>query len=261
MREATSISELRSALRRQGIWGTRAERLLQEWADHVHETAAQQVADGATLEAADQAAWQALGVPRVLAAGAARELVRSSWLGRHPWLAGLCLPLAGWLLVMTIAVFAAVTMAESASRPACTALEITMHWVPWLVGCAWLAWLVRRMPGGWKLYWISAVVLVLLTTSMIWQIKPPTHGPGTLAQGPRLALVTTLGGIPGAILNKLGTLFHLWERIEPANDRTVYFSNPSTVIPWIQIALSTVGMIGVHRWSRSSARPDQWRPA
>lgn len=267
MREADLISEMRRALRRRGVWGARAERLLQDWTEHVRETAAQRIAEGATPEAAHQAAWQALGKPSVLATQAARELARSSWLGRHPWLAGLCLPLAGWLLVMTIAFFAVMALAESdfAPQPAITAMEIAVHWVPWLLGSAWLAWLVRRMPGGWKLSWISAVVLVLLSTSIIWQIKPPTHGPGSHANGgPKLGLVNTLAGIPGAVLNGLFVPLHLSEYIEPPGDRSVYFPSPSPlslVVPWIQIALSTVGMLGVQWWSRSSAGPGRQRPA
>ena len=267
MREADPISEMRRALRRRGVWGARAERLLQDWTEHVRETAAQRVAEGAAPEAAHQAAWQALGEPSVLAAQAARELARSSWMGRHPWLAGLCLPLAGWLLLMTIAFFAAMALSESdsAPRPAITAMEITVHWVPWLLGSAWLAWLVRRMPGGWKLSWISAVVLVFLSTSMIWQIKPPTHGPGSHANGgPKLGLVNTLGGIPGAMLYALYRPLHLADYNEPPSDRSVYFPSLSTVsivVPWIQIALSTIGLIGVHRWSRSSSELDRRRPA
>ncbi|MDR3402269.1 MAG: hypothetical protein P4L99_07195 [Chthoniobacter sp.] len=257
MREADLISEMRRALRRQGVWGARAERLLQDWGEHVRETAAQQVADGAHPEAANQAAWQALGAPKILAARAASELARSSWLGRHPWLAGLLLPLAGWLLVMTIAVFAAMAMVAAsgaAPRPSeLTTLEIAIDWVPWLLACSWLAWLVRHMPGGWKLYWISAVVLALLSTSMICQIQPPTHGPNTGV------FLVTLGGIPGAILNQLASLFHLRERAAAAG-RTLYPA-PSSMVPWIQITLSAAGMIAVRRWSWSSFGPAHRRSA
>jgi hypothetical protein len=256
MREADLISEMRRALRRQGVWGTRAERLLQDWSEHVRETAAQQVADGADAAAASQAAWRALGAPQVLAAQAARELRHGSWLGRHPWLAGVGLPLAGWLIFMIIAVFAvALELApEAAPRPATlTALEIGVDWVPWLLACVWLGWLVRRMPGGWKLYWISAVVLALLSTSMICQIKPPTDGPNTGV------FLITLGGVPGAIVNQIGNLFHLRERAIAAG-RTLYPA-PSSVVPWIQMAISAAGMIAVHRWSRASSGPNRRRPA
>jgi len=257
MREADLISEMRRALRRQGIWGARAERLLQDWSEHVRETAAQRMADGADSETANQAAWHALGAPQVLAAQAAREMAQGSWLGRHPWLAGLCLPLAGWLLVMTIALFTAgplLAPSGAAPRPAALAtLEMAVDWVPWLLASVWLAWLIRRMPGGWKLYWISAIVLTLLSTSMICHLEPPGQGPNTGV------FILTLDGLPGAIVNQIGNLFHLRERALAAG-RTLYPA-PSTAVPWIQIALSTVGMIGVHRWSRSSSGSDRPRPA
>ena len=43
-------------------------------------------------ELAQEAAWKALGRPEILARKAGSELAQASWLGRHPWLAGLVLP-------------------------------------------------------------------------------------------------------------------------------------------------------------------------
>ena len=190
MREASMISELRLALRRQGVWGARTERLLQEWTDHVREDMAQRLEEGSAPEAARDAAWQALGIPNVLAARAGRELARASWMGRHPWLAGLTLPAFACFALMIATLFLPAWIASQfwdiealeRTRPASllTGLmcwQAIINWLPWLLSMAWLAWIAVRMPGGWKHFWITAVVLTICSTSVWMSIRPPLHGP------------------------------------------------------------------------------------
>jgi len=187
MREATTISELRAALRRRGVWGARAERLLQEWTEHVRDDAARRVEHGAETTAAEEAAWQALGSADVLAVSASRELARASWLGRHPWLGGLALPVLGWIVAiiamvgipLTIAFFLGWADAPDPAKffPAFQCWAQMINWLPWLFAMAWLAWIAARMPGGWKLYWITAVVLTLCAPAVKLNVQPPSHVP------------------------------------------------------------------------------------
>jgi hypothetical protein len=78
MCEEERLAALRRELRRYGIWGTRAQRLLEEWSDHVRDAAADRIAAGALPTTAEAEAWQALGEARQLAAHAARELNAAS---------------------------------------------------------------------------------------------------------------------------------------------------------------------------------------
>jgi hypothetical protein len=210
MRDATTISELRAALRRQGIWGARAERLMQEWADHVREDAAQRAEKGAAPEAAQDAAWKALGNPDVLAARAGSELARASWSGRHPWLAGLALPALAWFaLVIAVTVLPpciALVYWDGGALPrnhpdavlaGLRCWQAVVNWLPWLLSMAWLARTAVRMPGGWKHFWITAGVLTLCSTSLWTRIDPPLHGPNSGS------LMIYASGILGLIVDAL----------------------------------------------------------
>lgn len=250
MLESTVIRELRRALRCEGIWGARGERLLQEWTDHVYESAAQRIADGAPASSAEQAAWEALGEPDVLAASAARQLTRASWLGRRPWLAGLVLPLLAWSLVIVGLLYGGsmllATLLDShpwiADASCVRACELFAQWTPWLLSLAWLARLARTLPGGWKHYWITATVLTLLTTSAFIHIQlyPPAH------TGPQLVMTAgaMFTGILGAIVNTILYCTHIFPGITHVD---VF----NSVIPWIQTAISAAGLLAFRAWSLS----------
>jgi hypothetical protein len=62
--DTAMISELRTALRRRGVWSARAERLIQEWAVHVRDDTAQRIEKGADPDAAQEAARMFLRLPR-----------------------------------------------------------------------------------------------------------------------------------------------------------------------------------------------------
>jgi hypothetical protein len=242
MREATMNSELRTALRRQGIWGARGERLIQEWTNHVREDADQRVAEGADPDAAQEAAWKALGGPNILALKTASEFARASWLGRHPWLAGLVLPVLAW-----IAAFAATLFIPSAilawifGEPsqvheskfldavfACYLLAI--NWLPWLLSMAWLAWIARRMPGGWKLFWITTVVLTLCSTSIGRWVTAGPWGPPVPLPFPS----GILGLIAIAIAHVMGS---------PAAG---FWASHIHIGPWIQTAILMLGAVTLY---------------
>jgi hypothetical protein len=188
--DASILSNLSAALRRQGVWGPRAERLLQDWREHVDEDTAWRVEKGEGTDAAREAAWQALGSPNVLAAKAGCELASGSWLGRHPWLGGLVLPLVAWmaLICATCALpvwimsllgdMEALEKTHAASfHLALACWQVIFNWVPWLAAMAWLARIAVRMPGGWKLYWITAIVLTIFAPSIWMVVHLPDHGP------------------------------------------------------------------------------------
>jgi hypothetical protein len=56
MREESFVFKMRAALHRQGVWGSRSARLLQEWTDHVREDVTHRVEEGADPVSAEAAA-------------------------------------------------------------------------------------------------------------------------------------------------------------------------------------------------------------
>jgi hypothetical protein len=187
MREDSNISERRAALRRQGVWGSRAERLLHEWGDHVQDDIAHRVESGVDPAEAEAAARHALGTPADLATHAARELAAGLWLGRHPWVAGLAIPVLVWLLTVAALLFGGLWLCGLLAEPDARHVSLTMvegwqrifNWLPWLLSMSWLAWMAGRMPGGWKLFWVTTVVLTLCSTAIHLHVKPPLNGPGS----------------------------------------------------------------------------------
>jgi hypothetical protein len=187
MHEDSNISKMRAALRRQGVWGSRAERLLQEWADHVRDDVAHRVESGVEHVVAETAAWSKLGTSGDLATHAARELTGGLWLGRHPWVAGLAIPVLVWLLTVAALGFGGAWLLGP--RPDSDAHDVNLamlewwprvfNWLPWLLSLSWLAWMAGRMPGGWKLFWITTVVLALFAPALHMSVDPPLNGPGS----------------------------------------------------------------------------------
>jgi hypothetical protein len=191
MDNTSILTELRVALRGQGVWGSRAGRLMNDWQEHVDEDTAQRVEKGAEPHVAREAAWQALGSPNVLAVKAGCELANGSWLGRHPWVGGAVFPLMGWvaLICATCALFFWIMPVfggfealgkegpPTAAHIVLVSWQRTMNWVPWLAAMAWLARIALRMPGGWKLYWITSIVLTAFAPSIWIVVHWPQHGP------------------------------------------------------------------------------------
>ena len=251
MRDVAAISELRAALRRNGVWGARAERLVQEWTDHVREDVAQRVEKGAAPEAAQDAAWKALGIPDVLAAKAGSELARASWSGRHPWLAGLALPALAWFTLVIAALLLTGIAFQfwkigtlQRNHPAALLAglrcwQAVFNWLPWLLSMAWLARIAVRMPGGWKLFWITAVVLTLCSTSLWMRIDPPLHGPNSGS------LMIHASGILGLIVDALLRLMGFGSKLGPGLGP--WLSWPRNMTPsLIQAAIMALGLLAFH---------------
>jgi hypothetical protein len=247
MRETTVLSELRAALRRRGVWGERAERLIQEWTEHVRDDAAHRVERGADPGAARDAAWHALGSPDVLAVSAGRQIAGASWMGRHPWLAGLALPVLAWLAVVAAVLFTpalilhvlpqvvdVARMNPARFLPVLGCWQQAFNWLPWLVSAVWLAWLAVRMPGGWKLFWITAIVLTLFSTSLWMTIMPPSRGPHSGA----IYFFPT--GPFGMIANFLFRVLGYGAMIGPR------VAHPPYLWTWIQTAILLFGAAAFH---------------
>ena len=247
MRDDSNISEMRAALRRQGVWGSRAERLLQEWADHVRDDVAQRVESGVDRVVAGTAAWRALGTPDHLATHAARELAAGLWLGRHPWVAGLAIPVLVWLLTVAALLFGGAWLSGLLPDPDAHHVNLTMlewwprvfNWLPWVLSMSWLAFMAGRMPGGWKLFWITTVVLTLCSTAFHMNINPALNGPGSGS------LSINTSGPGGLLLGGIARLF-----LGPAaGPRSGVLSGGTA---WIQSALLVVGGLMVRFWATSS---------
>jgi hypothetical protein len=240
MREEFIISEMRTALRQQGVWGSRAQRLVQEWADHVRDDVAHRVEAGADPVTAEAASWRALGSPDDLAVHAARELSAGSWLGRHPWLAGLVMPVLVCGFTFAIVLFGGAWLCGLLSGTPAQQVNLAplewwariFNWLPWLLSITWLVWIAARMPGGWKLFWITAVALTLSSTAFHMSIKPPLNGPGSGA-------LNVLGSGPGGLL--LGGMARLFAG-EVMGPWSGIFSG---VTQWAQALLLVAGSMSV----------------
>ncbi len=56
------------------------------------------------------------------------------------------------------------------------------------------------MPGGWKLFWISALTLTLCSTTWQMDLVPPLQGPGSGT------LLVTGRGLPALLAGAVGVL-------------------------------------------------------
>jgi hypothetical protein len=217
MREDFHVMQLRKALRRRGVWGRRAESLLRDWTEHVREDIARRVEEGTESGVAEKAAWLALGAPDVLALHATHELSKGSWLGRHPWLAGVALPILGWMgLSGVLLFFCAWLLGVGAESPVQSVNPAVVEWwprifngLPWGLSIVWLAWVARRMPGGWRLLGMTTGVLALCSTALHMSIQAPVSGPGS---GQLMVGVQGPGGLLVAVLARLlgGSGFGTW---------------------------------------------------
>jgi hypothetical protein len=104
----------------------------------------------------------------------------------------------------------------------------TFNWLPWLLSMAWLAWIAARMPGGWKLFWITAVALTLCSTAFQMNIKPPLNGPGSGA------LNVAVSGPGGLLLGGIARLL-AGEAVGP------WSGILSGVTQWVQSLLLVAG--------------------
>jgi hypothetical protein len=111
--------------------------------------------------------------------------------------------------------------------------QAVFNWLPWFLSVAWLGRIAARMPGGWKLFWVTAVVLTLCSTSLHMAVTPPLHGPGS-----GMLMINTsgiLGMVAMAIVHVLGldAVFGSWNQV----------MNVTQVVSWIQTGLMILGVM------------------
>jgi 4-hydroxybenzoate polyprenyltransferase len=121
----------------------------------------------------------------------------------------------------------------------------TFNWLPWLLSMAWLAWIAARMPGGWKLFWITAFVLTLCSTAFQMNIKPPLNGPGSGA------LYLGVSGPGGMLLGGMAMLF-AGEVMGPWSG---IFSG---VTQWVQSLLLAAGLMSVRLLAADRTNMRKW---
>lgn len=261
----SKISELRRALRREALWGARADRLVEAWVDHVCESVDRQTADGTAPEEAEAHAWQALGTPRELASEASRQLTCASWAGRHPWFAGLVLPAFAFFVIYSGSIWGGMEFIL-AHEPTQTAHSRMLwggfiqaaNWLPWILSLLWIGRLVHRMPAGWKYFWIASVTLILCSTS-VQAIPYDLSSSGT---GPRLMFMIGLVGLPGLLAGLIVqvTLFlgiNLGPDFQAATSVAAFLSSLPSYFPYpvlIKLGLSAMGIAAIRRWALSPPR-------
>ena len=178
------LSRVRRKLALRGVIGSRADALVEEWNDHLECEVGNLVSNGHPRDESYLQACKALGEPESLADGAAEQLARGSWQGRHPWLSSgiigvllvfaslLGMGLVGFVLIETVAW-------EYLSPGTIQILVACTSTLPWILGLIWLAYYARKMPAGWKGLWIVAGFdgLVLNLPELLF--SPPYNGPLT----------------------------------------------------------------------------------
>lgn len=182
MQPSDFLSEAKRALSLRGVLGTRATDLLEEWRDHLETEIEQLVAGGEEPEEAARIACKTLGEPTPLAGLASKQLTQGSWQGRHPWLSAgvifVVLAILGMFLCASCGGILVKTW-EGLSKGTLQNLVSVVSALPWLLGVLWLAWYARRMPAGWKGFWIVAFLVGLALNVLNFAFHPPRNGPGT----------------------------------------------------------------------------------
>jgi hypothetical protein len=178
------MSRAQGRLAKRGVLGSRAGGLLEEWNDHLETEIEKLMASGERREIAGSQACEALGEPAALADRAARQLNRATWQGRHPWLsAGIIFVALAFLSMALIDGFASMLIEaklwENIHPRTIWNLGACISTAPWVFGLVWLAWYARKMPAGWKGFWVVSGLVGLGLNVLNFAASPPLNGPGT----------------------------------------------------------------------------------
>ncbi|MGI9239972.1 MAG: hypothetical protein ACR2RV_04180 [Verrucomicrobiales bacterium] len=181
------FSRARRTLVLRGVIGKRATALLDEWHDHLECEIENLTASGQPRDESYRQACKALGEPEVLADRAAKQLARATWRGRHPFVSssmiGLLMVFVSLLGMNLGGTVLIETKVWEHLRPAAVQdLVACIGSLPWVLGLAWLAWQARKLPAGWRGFWITAAFAGLILNLPKFYFYPPYNGPltGTL---------------------------------------------------------------------------------
>jgi len=175
MFERAYLQQLKRELRARGIWGRHAQTLIEETDDHLRETTAALREKGVAEPIAQAQALQLTGAPRLLAQAATDGLRGQHAIGRHPWL--LCGAALFMALVATFVAVVALAFYVTVTRhwlygPILTTLVTLANWGPFFLGVAFLAWMTRSIPSGWKPLLIACVAVGLASSAFTLRIWP-----------------------------------------------------------------------------------------
>ena len=190
MQQRKFLARAQKALIKQGIIGSRAKALLEEWNDHLESEVEKLVAGGQDRESSYQDACKALGEPESLVDSAAKQLAMESWQGRNPVLSSGILSMVVFLLgilVMAGGGFLLIAGWKNLSAEIMQSLITFINSLPWIVGLCWLAYHARKMPLGWKGLWFVTAFTAIVPGFMGFFFEPPINGPGTGRMGFYLA--------------------------------------------------------------------------
>ncbi|NCZ63155.1 MAG: hypothetical protein EBY62_04950, partial [Cellvibrionales bacterium] len=143
MQQRKFIARARKALIKQGIIGSRAKALLEEWNDHLQSEVEKLVAGGQDRESSYQDACKALGEPESLVDSAAKQLAMESWQGRNPVLSSGILSVVIFLLGIFAMVAGGTLLKANFEYPYPEYLVTLIDTLPWLLALGWLAYHTR----------------------------------------------------------------------------------------------------------------------
>lgn len=187
------LSQACRELTRHGMIGSNRSALLEEWKDHLQTKTESLLESGHSQEEAEVQACELLGVPEELAELAAMQYHRASWQGRHPWLSAAVIGVALFFISLFACLFVFGAMLEFSVQPdnlspaSLQTLLLLMNWLPWTLGMGWLVWHARRMPAGWKGFWVVTTWVVLCFSSLSIVVSSGGNG-------------VTFNGLPGVLV-------------------------------------------------------------
>jgi hypothetical protein len=184
--------ELNLELNRRAMWGSRGRRLRQDLEDHLASTRDELVEAGETVEAAELHAVQRLGMPGNLAENCRLQAVQSSFIARHPGLAGF-LPSLLLFGLIPLAVVAAgfwssgLWAEQIAMDPSAGPVNIeTLFYMReafnngvWWMALLFIAVLSWRSSLGWRFLLLATAGIAISANLYTMQVQLPRQGPGS----------------------------------------------------------------------------------
>jgi hypothetical protein len=174
MRIDQFCTRVRAHLLREGVFGRRAERYVEELREHAQLLTAQIAAGGHPNVEAEEIALQHLGQPDLLARQEAVELRSKSWWYRHPWLANFTLymgatvacALLEFIILLGFHFLYPKDLPPPGDEVSAYTLSAVCNYGPLLMGLYFLLWFGRRFGCSWGTLLVVAVMVGLACTNL-----------------------------------------------------------------------------------------------
>ena len=180
-----SLRIVHNELLRRGLPIDYVERVVSELADHADDLAAEPAGDALTITPQRAPRWTTrLGNPAQLAAGIAREFQRRTFLGRHPWLAFVVLPIGAIVTAWIAAAFSISCVVELLFAVGGETPVDGLRWTAAIIIgalsygttygvsallCWWIWRKVRQTTRSWA--WAWGATAALLLTSFVFRFN------------------------------------------------------------------------------------------